>query len=480
MPPLLPAARGVGAILTHMRTGLLFCLASLACAEDWVRFRGPNGSGVSDSLGLPIEFGPKKNVVWKVDVPPGRSSPIVVKDRVYLTGLDGEKLVTLALDRRSGRTLWKREIVRDHVNKIFSGNDSASPTAVSDGDNLYVFFPDLGLLSFDAAGRERWRVKLGPFNSFYGVSSSPVVHGNTIALVCDQRQGSFAMAVDKDSGRVRWRVERRHARTEAYATPAVYTPAKGKPMLVVSGADRVDGYDLETGDITWWVGKQGTYPVGSPVLAGDIVVAIGMGGDQPMLPAFDTYLAKLDTDKDGQLTHAEFGKDAEFKDHFGWLDSDNNGFITRAEWDQKVKEGISEEGVTASRIGGSGDLTANLMWRYKKSYSYLITPLIYQDVLYLVKDGGIITTLNPKTGEVLKTGRSKDAIDPYFSSPVAADGKVFLVSNGGKVTVLKAGAEWEVLAVNDLDETVQSTPAIAGGHLYIRTQKSLYSFGSVR
>ena len=110
----------------------------------------------------------------------------------------------------------------------------------------------------------------------------------------------------------------------------------------------------------------------------------------------------------------------------------------------------------------------------------MITPLIFHDVLYLVKDGGIITTLNPKTGDVFKTGRTVDAIDQYFASPVAADGKVFLLSHSGKVTVLKADPQWEVLSVNDLDETSQATPAIAYGHIYIRTHKALYSFGASR
>ena len=137
--------------------------------------------------------------------------------------------------------------------------------------------------------------------------------------------------------------------------------------------------------------------------------------------------------------------------------------------------------MTGSTIGGAGDRSAsNLVWRYTKSFSNLITPLIYRDVLYLLKNGGIITTLNPKTGDVLKTGRTKDAIDEYFASPVAADGKVFLLSYSGKVTVLKADPQWEVLAVNDLDETSQATPAISDGRIYIRTHKALYSFGAGR
>ena len=190
-------------------------------------------------------------------------------------------------------------------------------------------------------------------------------------------------------------------------------------------------------------------------------------------------LKPLDTDKDGRLSLEEWSHDAGFKDHFGWVDMDKDGFATRAEWDAKVKESVTEHGVTGSRIGGGGDRTSsNLVWRYKKSYSGLVTPLVYRDVLYLLKDGGIVTTLDPRTGNVLKTGRTKDAIDEYFASPVAADGKVFLLSHSGKLTVLKAGAQWEVLSVNDLEEPAQATPAIADGRIYVRTHKALYAFGA--
>ena len=141
------------------------------------------------------------------------------------------------------------------------------------------------------------------------------------------------------------------------------------------------------------------------------------------------------------------------------------------------KESVAEHGLVAIRPGGTGDQTKNhLIWRFKKEYSYVTSPLVYQDVLYIVKDGGIVTSVNPATGEVWKTGRLKDAIEAYFASPVAADGKIYLISNDGKVSVLRANPQWEVLAVNDLGEQCQATPAIGGKNIYIRTAKALYSF----
>lgn len=464
-----------------MRWTLMLCvMTTLGYAADWPRFRGPNGSGVAETAGLPDELSIRKNLLWRVDVPMGRSSPIVIKDRIYVTALEGERLVLLALEAKDGKTAWRREIVRDHTNKIFAGNDTATPTPTSDGENIYAFFADLGLVSFDPKGNERWRLKLGPFDSFYGVSSSPVVHGNTVIVVCDQRSGSFVTAADTQTGRVRWRTERKHTRTEAYTTPAIYAPDGGKPRLIITGSSRVDAYDLETGEDVWWAGKQGVYPIGSPVIFKDMVISVSEGSDTPEFPPFDSFLTRLDTNKDGRLSPEEWAKDAMFKDHFGWLDTNHDGFISRDEFEQKVKESLTpDHGVTASRMDRKGDgMASNPVWRYKKSYSNLITPLLYRDILYLVKDGGIVTTLNPATGNVLKTGRAKDAMDEYFASPVAGDGKVFLLSQSGKATVLKAGAEWDVLSVSDIGEPAKATPAIADGRVYVRTDKALYAFGA--
>lgn len=447
-------------------------------AEDWPRFRGVNGSGVSDSARLPDTLD-ASTLRWRVTAPAGRSSPIVVGDRVYVSGLDRDGLVVLALDRHSGRTLWQRTLDRARVSRFYVGNDTASSTPASDGSNVFAFFADLGLVSFDENGRERWRLPLGPFDSFYGVSSSPIVHGSTVILVCDQRRGSFVMAVDKDTGRIRWRTERPGTATEGYTTPAIHTPLSGEPHLVVSGASRLDGYDLASGKNLWWMGRQGIYPVGSTLIAKDRAFAVGTGGDTSPYPRFETALATLDVDRSGTLNAAELANDVDLGEHFGWVDADSSGEITRAEWDHIVEESVAEHGVTSTRLGGTGDVTGTHgAWRFMRSYSYLITPLVYRDVLYLVKNGGIITTLDPDTGEVLKTGRTSQAgIDDYFASPVAGDGKVFFVSHSGTVTVLKAAAQWEVLSASDLDEPVQATPAIADGQIYVRTNRTVVAFG---
>ena len=136
---------------------------------DWPRFRGPNGTGIQETGRLPAELSATRNVAWKTALPPGYSSPVVSGDRIFVTAFEGEKLLTIALDRATGKERWRRESPRDRREKLDPRNGPASPTPVADGKNVYVFFPDYGLLSYTFAGEERWRTPLGPFNNVYGM-----------------------------------------------------------------------------------------------------------------------------------------------------------------------------------------------------------------------------------------------------------------------------------------------------------------------
>ena len=445
-------------------------------SNEWLQFRGPNGTGVADGFALPAEFSATKNLVWKTPVPFARSSPVVTAERVFLTASEGDKLITLALNRKTGKVLWRREAVRARHMPIYRANDAASPSPVSDGKNVFVFFAELGLISYGPDGKERWRVPLGPFNSFYGMAGSPVLAGNTLVMVCDQRADSFIVAVDARDGKVLWKQNR--SNYEAYSTPAIYKPKSGPAQVIVLGSHTVDAYSLDKGERLWWVARIGAYPKGVPLLGTDMVYVMGDGGEEPFLPPFDESL-KADSNKDGRLQREEVKANADAYDHFGWLDSNNDGTIERAEYDFVRNSTTAGHGLTAIRLSGQGDLTSsNVVWRVTKAYPSIPAPLIYRGVMYLMKEGGIVSSLDPASGQVLKQGRTPQALEEYYASPVAADGKVFLVSASGKVTVLKADGQWEILATSDLDEEVWATPAIAGGNLYIRTRNALYSFGA--
>ncbi|HSE31666.1 MAG TPA: PQQ-binding-like beta-propeller repeat protein [Pyrinomonadaceae bacterium] len=445
-------------------------------SDEWLQFRGPNGAGVGEGSSMPAEFGAKKNLVWRTSVPFARSSPVVTADRIFLTASEGDKLITLALDRKTGNILWRRDVIRARHMPIYRANDAASPTPVSDGTNVYAFFGELGLISYGPDGTERWRLPLGPFNSFYGMGGSPVLSGNTLVMVCDQRTDSFIVAVDARNGKVLWRKSR--ANYEAYATPTIYKPDNGPAQVIVLGSYTVDGYSMDKGERLWWVSKIGAYPKGVPILVADTVYVTAEGGEDPYLPPFEESL-KADANKDQRLQREEVKSNADAYEHFGWLDSNNDGSVDRAEYDFVRNSTTSGHGLTAVRLGGQGDLTrTNVAWSLKKSYPNIPSPLVYRGVMYLMKEGGIVTSLDPATGQVLKQGRTPDALEEYYASPVAADGKIFMVSASGKVTVLKASAQWEILATNDLGEEVWATPAISGSNLYIRTRNTLYSFAN--
>jgi outer membrane protein assembly factor BamB len=452
--------------------------AQTSDTREWLQFRGPNGTGVAEGFRLPAEFGAKKNLVWKASVPFARSSPIVTADRIFITASEGDKLITLALNRKTGKVVWRRDVVRARHMPLYRANDAASPSPVSDGKKVFAFFGELGLIAYGPDGSELWRVPLGPFNSFYGMGGSPVLSGNTLIMVCDQRTNSFIIAVDTRDGKVLWNKARPNF--EAYSTPAIYKPKDGPAQVIVLGSNTLDAYSLDKGERLWWIAKVGSYPKGVPVLGTDMVYVTAEGGDEPFLPPFDESLKQSDKDNDQRLQREEVKAHAEAYEHFGWLDGNNDGYVDRAEYDFVRNSTVSGHGLTAIRLGGQGDLTAsNVVWRVQKSYPNIPAPLIYHGVMYLMKEGGIVTSLNPSSGQVLKMGRTPDALEDYYASPVAADGKIFLVSASGKVTVLKAGAQWEILATNDLGEECWATPAIAGNNLYIRTRSALYSFGEV-
>jgi outer membrane protein assembly factor BamB len=467
---------------TRLSWLLLAALAAGAgeASGQWSQFRGPNGSGVDSAVGYPVVFSPTSNVVWKIAMPYGQSSPVVAGGRVYLTASEGERRLTICLDAATGRELWRRHITPTRRQDAYHANDPASPTAAADEDGVIVFFADFGLAAYTPDGKDRWSLPLGPFKSFYGMASSPVLTGDLVVLLCDQRSGSFLIALDRKTGVQRWKQARPQA-IEGWATPIVFRPRPGtnETELVVLGSTRLEAYARETGEPRWWMPLGSSGAMGTPVVSGDTVFVSTLGSTEPALPAFDSYLQKLDTNKDRRLSARELSADKEMSEHFGWIDVDGDDFITETEWNTTRDLAVGEYGAIAVRPAGArGKLEPSaLRWRFQKNLPYIPAPLIYQDVLYLVKTGGIITSLDPATGRSLKEGRSPDALGEYYASPVAADGKVYLANVDGRITVLKASAQWEILGVNDVGDEIHATPALSGGRLYVRTRGFLYCFG---
>jgi outer membrane protein assembly factor BamB len=460
----------------------LFCVGQ-SLADDWSQFRGPNGTGISDTTRLPVEFGPGRNVIWKTPLPPGHSSPVLGRDRIFMTGFEGNKLLTVCVDRKTGKLLWQREVPRNRNDRLLKPNNPASPSPVTDGENAYVFFQDFGLISYGPDGKERWRVPLGPFNTFYGIGASPILVDDKVVMPCDQDTNSFLIAVDKKSGRVRWKVDRPWV-VSGYSTPILYKPKGGPAQIVIPESFQLTAYSVESGEKLWWVRGLACEMKSIPVLDGDALYINGWGfpenqpGKQIAVPPFDEVLPKFDADKDGRISLAE-GPDerTKSKDYFAVFDLDKDGYLTAKEWDTYRSMMSAENGLLSIKLGGRGDMTASsIRWRYQRPVPQVPSTLLYKGALYMVNDGGVLITFDPATGNVIKQGRLQGAIDKYFASPVAADDKVYLVSQGGAVTVLKAGGDWEILKVNNLDDECFATPAIADGRIYIRTRSALYCF----
>jgi len=463
-------------------------------AQNWDQFRGPNGEGVSATTGLPSEFGPQKNVAWKTELPPGHSSPVLTRDRIFVTAHSKEqnhKLFVIALDRKSGKILWQREVPKSRDGRLQNVNGPASPSPVTDGTNIYAFFQEFGLVSFDAAGNQRWNVPLGPFNMFYGFGASPILVDDKIILPVDQDDpSSYLIAINKNTGKVVWKVDRPVV-ISGYSTPIVYQPKQGPKQVVIPESFQLSAYSVADGKRVWWVRGLACEMKSIASHDSEYLYINGWGfpqnqpGQQVATISWDEALPKYDKDNDKQIAKSELptgqGRppmERMLTAAFEAFDTNRDEKLNAKDWEVFRAMMASENGLLAIRMGGEGDQTASaIRWRYQKPVPQVPSTLLYKGVLYMINDSGILISFDPATGNVIKQGRLHGAIDKYFASPVAADDKVYLIGQGGQVSVLKATGDWEVLGVNELDDEVYSTPAIADGHIYIRTRSALYAFG---
>ncbi|MEZ5401621.1 MAG: PQQ-binding-like beta-propeller repeat protein [Bryobacteraceae bacterium] len=465
-----------------MRTVLFLIPALALTAADWPQFRGPGGSGLCDRCGtLPTEFGPGRNVVWKTELPEGKSSPVFAGDRVFLTGADSENLFTIALDRNSGKVLWRRSIQAPKREAQNALNHRAAPTAVIGSGRIFVFFADFGLAAYDLEGNEQWRLPLGPFNSQHGIVASPVYADGRVVLVVDQDTDAFIIGVDAATGKPVWKAPR-HV-INGYSTPIVYQPGSGPAQVIAPGSYQLTSYAARDGEQLWFVRGLTCQPKSAPAIAGGMLYFSGWTtgndeGQQVELPPFPEVAAAADANHDGKLAQKELPPPWQPTGSWRAIDLDRDGFLNEREWEFFRTRRASRNGLLAVKLGGHGDVTSShVMWRHTKSLPDVPSPLIYDGVVYLFRNGGIATTLDARTGKLIKQARLTGALDDYYASPVGADGKVYVAGEHGKVVVLRAAGDWEILAINDFGSEIYATPAIAEGTLYIRTREALYAIG---
>jgi outer membrane protein assembly factor BamB len=457
-------------------------MASGASASDWPQFRGPNSSGrVADSPALPAAIGPRDNVLWKTALPPGHSSPVVVGDRIYLTAVRDRKLFTVALDRQSGKVLWEREAPSTALEKVHKIGSHAQSSPAADAERVVSFFGSCGLFCHDRDGKLLWSRPMGPFKNDFGAGSSPILVDDFVVLCQDHDQGSFLTALDKRTGKTVWKTDRSEF-LRGYCTPVVWE-SSGKKQLVVAGTLRVAGYDLATGKEVWTVRGIARTICMTPVVGDDgllYVAGWSAGGDADArieIEPFDDVIKRLDKNGNGKLEADELTT-GPIAERFSQVDVDKDGSITREEY-ERFRELFAkgQNQVLAIRPGGKGDVTGtHVAWRNDKQVPFCASPLYVGGTVFTVKDGGFLSSLDARDGKLLKRDRLPGAGN-FYSSPVAADGKVYVLNDRGRLTVVSAKPEWRVLATSDFGEDTYATPAIVDGRIYLRTAGHLYCFG---
>jgi outer membrane protein assembly factor BamB len=464
---------------------LVGCVLSTSFAADWPQFRGPNATGVpADDLPLPSEVGPEKNVLWKTELPPGHSSPVLAGDRIYLTAITTEKdaekkLLTLGLDRATGKILWQEEAPHDTLEVVHTTGSLAQPTPASDGEIVVSFFGSSGLLAYDKDGKLLWQRRLGPYKNDFGAGSSPILVGDRVILCQDHDQESHIVAYDKRSGEELWKTPRDDAQRN-YCTPVVWEQG-GRQQIVVAGTLQISGYEAEDGRELWNIGGISRMVCMTPVVAKDRIYVAGWsaGGDEGArikVPTFDQVLSSTDKNGDGQFSDDELAA-GDIKQRFTQVDRDKNGLISKAEYERfRNLFDLSQNVVLALKPATGDPSQAEIAWSQTKFIPFCCSPVLYRNVLFCCKDGGIVTTLDAATGKALKNARSP-ATGNYYASLVAGDGKVFLANEEGKLTILSAEPQWKVLSTAEFGEGIYATPAIADGKLYVRTTGHLYCFG---
>jgi outer membrane protein assembly factor BamB len=465
--------------------GFLFSLGSTNTAAEpgsWPQFRGPHGAGIAEgNQPLPDRIGPTENVIWKRSVPPGHSSPVLVGDRIYLTAVRDKDLVTMALDRRTGESVWETTAPHKQLEEVHNVGNQAQSTPTADAECVVSFFGSCGLFCYSRDGKAMWHVPMGPFKNDFGAGSSPIIVGGRVILNQDHDIDSALMCFDKQSGKPLWKVDRSEF-PRGYSSPAIWNVA-GRQQVVIAGTLRVVGYDLETGRELWTVRGISRVVNMTPVVGpdGTLYVAGWAGGadsdDLIRLEPFDAFIAANDANKNGKIEADEVPK-GPLTPRFPQIDRDKDQHITREEYEgMQVIFERAHNVLLAIKPGGEGDITAtHVLWRHEKHLPYIPSPLVYEGRLYLVKDGGILSSLDAQTGKPMKQSRIFGNVD-YFSSPVAGDGKVYLVSESGEVNILRAQSQWETISTAKLDEEVYATPALVDGRIYLRTRGHLYCFG---
>ncbi len=453
-----------------------------SAADVWSQFRGPNASGVSGSAKPPTEFAPGTNQLWKTSVPSGMSSPCVWRDKIFLTGFEDGKLLTLCYQRSNGNLLWKQAVTPEKLEEFHSTEGSpAASTVATDGKRVVSYFGSCGLICYDMNGKELWRHQLptAETSAGFGSGSSPVIVDGLVLVNRDQAVNCSLLAVDLKTGTKVWETARLDV-AQSFGTP-IFWKNNGANEVVMSGSFKLKGYDLKTGAERWSLAGMPSFTCTTPVIGDGVLLFAGWSpGKEPGTgPTWEGMAKPADKDNDGVVTLAE-ATAGSFGSFFRAMDSDGDGKLTPEDFDLlKAKMAKGENVLLAVKPGGKGELSESYVaWKQTRGLPYVPSPLFYEGRVYIVKDGGIISSYDAKSGATHYQQERLNALGNYYSSPVAADGRIYVTSLDGKLTVLQAGGDMpKVLHRAEFGERISGTPALVGNAIYLRTATALYAFG---
>jgi outer membrane protein assembly factor BamB len=467
----------------------------------WPNFRGINCSGLaSPDQNPPVDFGNNQKMVWKIALPEGHSSPCIWGNNIFLTGFDseGKKLKLFCIDRLNGSIKWGKDISVDNFEKVNSVSNPATATPSTDGERVYFYFSSYGLLCYDFNGEPKWELKIPIPKSRHGMGTSPIVTGDLVILNCLGHQNDpRILAINKFNGNIVWKYNmpiKENYGGDSYSTPIVY-----KNHVIIYASEDVSGYDLKTGERIWSFPIDITDAVCTPVLGKGILYTTTHStySNPEMLgqfPPFSELLKKYDVNKDSKLDKVEMkdytfllypekpdiSQKVDFIALIPMFDENKDETLDTVEWNkmnQYFESFAKNVGVRAIKLGEKGIISfSNIVWVNTDMPPHIPSPLYYNEHVYTIRDGGLLSCFNAVNGKVYYRERL-GTTGSYFASPVEAGGRIYIASRSGVVTVVEAGDNLKILAKNDLNELITATPAVVDNKLYIRTDKALYAFG---
>ncbi|MEX2175414.1 MAG: PQQ-binding-like beta-propeller repeat protein [Pirellulaceae bacterium] len=422
---------------------------SAALAADWPQWRGPEGTGVSPEKELPIVWHEQRGIVWKCPLPEwGDSTPAIVGDAIFVTAHTADnKLLLLRIEKKSGKIVWTQEVgsgeaVREtpkrSTQKFHDLHNLASPSPVTDGQTVVVHFGNGDLAAYDFAGKQLWKLNLqeeyGAYSIWWGHANSPVIHGKAVISVCmqdsladlrDKPVESYLVAHEIRSGRLLWKSSRGTKadaeECDSYTTPLLAQVGE-ETQLIVMGGNQLDAYDPATGKQLWFLpGLVGGRTVTGPTFAdGTIYTTRGMRGPLIAVQPASKRLASATATGPVELSHR------------------------------------------------------NIRWSHAEGTPDTCSPVVWNDLLFIVTDNGIARCLETASGNVKWNERLKGK---YKASPIAAEGRIFFLNTEGLCTVVSASPRFDKLIENQLDDETIASPATSDGQIFIRGRKSLYCIG---